>query len=121
MPLLPPVSRPLRCHPRAIRAEAFEREDDLGNIGARLTDHKPRDVANWVPYPCHLEVPHLAYRARVGLKFLDHFCPRSMRRLPPQAWPRVAQRGEGGARENSDEAGTTGARAISDYEVQSNS
>ena len=44
MPLSPPVSRKLR-HRRAIRAEAFEREDGLWDIEACLTDHKPRDVA----------------------------------------------------------------------------
>ena len=104
-----------------MRAEAFEREDGRWDIGARLTDHKPRDVAIRVPYPCHLEVPHLAYRTRVGLKSLDHFCHRSMRRLPAQAWSCEAPGGEGDTRGNTDEAGTTGARATSDYEVQSNS
>lgn len=44
MPLTPPVSRQLR-HRRAIRAEAFERDDGLWDIEACLTDHKPRDVA----------------------------------------------------------------------------
>ncbi|MGN6650359.1 DUF2889 domain-containing protein [Trinickia sp.] len=44
MPLSPPVSRQLR-HRRAIRAEAFEREDGLWDLEACLTDHKPRDVA----------------------------------------------------------------------------
>jgi hypothetical protein len=44
MPLSPPVSRKLR-HRRAIRAEAFERDDGLWDIEACLTDHKPRDVA----------------------------------------------------------------------------
>ncbi|TKC89733.1 DUF2889 domain-containing protein [Trinickia terrae] len=44
MPLSPPVPRKLR-HRRAIRAEAFEREDGLWDIDACLTDHKPRDVA----------------------------------------------------------------------------
>lgn len=44
MSLSPPVSRQLR-HCRAIRAEAFERDDGLWDIEARLTDHKPRDVA----------------------------------------------------------------------------
>jgi Protein of unknown function (DUF2889) len=44
MPLSPPVSRQLR-HRRAIRAEAFERDDGLWDIEACLTDHKPRDVA----------------------------------------------------------------------------
>jgi hypothetical protein len=43
MPLSPPVSRQLR-HRRAIRLEAFEREDGLWDIEARLTDEKPRDV-----------------------------------------------------------------------------
>ena len=43
MPLSPPVSRQLR-HRRAIRAEAFEREDGLWDIEACLTDEKPRDV-----------------------------------------------------------------------------
>lgn len=43
MPLSPPVSRQLR-HRRAIRAEAFERDDGLWDIEACLTDHKPRDV-----------------------------------------------------------------------------
>src|SRR5258705_2904234 len=43
MPLSPPVSRQLR-HRRAIRAEAYEREDGLWDIEARLTDEKPRDV-----------------------------------------------------------------------------
>jgi hypothetical protein len=43
MPLSPPVPRQLR-HRRAIRAEAYEREDGLWDIEARLTDHKPRDV-----------------------------------------------------------------------------
>jgi hypothetical protein len=44
MPLPPPVSRQLR-HRRAIRAEAYEREDGLWDIEACLTDEKPRDVA----------------------------------------------------------------------------
>jgi hypothetical protein len=44
MPLSSPVSRQLR-HRRAIRAEAFERDDGLWDIEACLTDHKPRDVA----------------------------------------------------------------------------
>ncbi|WP_442809223.1 DUF2889 domain-containing protein [Trinickia soli] len=44
MPLPPPVSRHLR-HRRAIRAEAYERDDGLWDIEACLTDHKPRDVA----------------------------------------------------------------------------
>jgi Protein of unknown function (DUF2889) len=44
MPLSPPLSRQLR-HRRAIRAEAFERDDGLWDIEACLTDHKPRDVA----------------------------------------------------------------------------
>jgi hypothetical protein len=44
MSLSPPVARKLR-HRRAIRAEAFEREDGLWDIEACLTDHKPRDVA----------------------------------------------------------------------------
>lgn len=121
MPLLPPVSRPLRCHSRAIRAEAFGREDGLRDIGTRLTDHPPRDEANRVQCPCPLEVSPLAYRARVGLKFPDYFCHRSIRHLPAQAWACMAQRGEGGTRADTDEAGTTGARAASDYEVQSNS
>jgi hypothetical protein len=43
MPLSPPVSRQLR-HQRAIRAEAYEREDGLWDIDACLTDHKPRDM-----------------------------------------------------------------------------
>jgi hypothetical protein len=43
MPLSPPVSRQLR-HGRAIRLEAFEREDGLWDIEACLTDEKPRDV-----------------------------------------------------------------------------
>ncbi|CAG4890655.1 DUF2889 domain-containing protein [Paraburkholderia saeva] len=43
MPLSPPVSRQLR-HRRAIRAEAYEREDGLWDIEACLTDEKPRDV-----------------------------------------------------------------------------
>ncbi|RQH10026.1 DUF2889 domain-containing protein [Paraburkholderia dinghuensis] len=44
MSLSPPVSRHLR-HQRAIRAEAYEREDGLWDIDACLTDHKPRDVS----------------------------------------------------------------------------
>ncbi|WP_199588642.1 DUF2889 domain-containing protein [Paraburkholderia caribensis] len=44
MPLSPPVSRQLR-HRRAIRADAYEREDGLWDIEACLTDDKPRDVA----------------------------------------------------------------------------
>jgi len=44
MPLSSPVSRQLR-HRRAIRVEAFERDDGLWDIEACLTDHKPRDVA----------------------------------------------------------------------------
>nr|WP_230941959.1 DUF2889 domain-containing protein [Burkholderia stagnalis] len=44
MPLSEPVPRQLR-HRRAIRAEAYEREDGLWDIEACLTDHKPRDVA----------------------------------------------------------------------------
>ncbi len=44
MPLSPPVARQLR-HRRAIRAEAYERDDGLWDIEACLTDHKPRDVA----------------------------------------------------------------------------
>jgi hypothetical protein len=43
MSLSPPVSRKLR-HQRAIRLEAFERDDGLWDIEARLTDEKPRDV-----------------------------------------------------------------------------
>jgi hypothetical protein len=43
MPLTPTVSRQLR-HRRAIRLEAFEREDGLWDIEACLTDEKPRDV-----------------------------------------------------------------------------
>ena len=43
MPLSPPVSRQLR-HRRAIRVEAFERDDGLWDIEACLTDEKPRDV-----------------------------------------------------------------------------
>ncbi|MGF6775705.1 DUF2889 domain-containing protein [Paraburkholderia sp. GAS334] len=43
MPLSPPASRQLR-HRRAIRAEAYEREDGLWDIEACLTDEKPRDV-----------------------------------------------------------------------------
>ncbi|WP_277186047.1 DUF2889 domain-containing protein [Caballeronia sp. BR00000012568055] len=42
MPLSPPVSRKLR-HQRVIRLEAFERDDGLWDIEARLTDEKPRD------------------------------------------------------------------------------
>jgi hypothetical protein len=42
MPLSPPVSRQLR-HRRAIRLEAFERQDGLWDIEACLTDDKPRD------------------------------------------------------------------------------
>ena len=42
MPLSPPASRQLR-HRRAIRLEAFEREDGLWDIEACLTDEKPRD------------------------------------------------------------------------------
>jgi hypothetical protein len=38
------VSRQLR-HRRAIRADAFEREDGFWDIEACLTDHKPHDVA----------------------------------------------------------------------------
>ncbi|MEM5434922.1 DUF2889 domain-containing protein [Paraburkholderia diazotrophica] len=44
MPLSPPVSRQLR-HRRAIRVDAYEREDGLWDIEACLTDEKPRDVA----------------------------------------------------------------------------
>jgi hypothetical protein len=43
MPLSAPVSRQLR-HRRAIRLEAFERDDGLWDIEACLTDDKPRDV-----------------------------------------------------------------------------
>jgi hypothetical protein len=43
MPLSAPVSRQLR-HRRAIRLEAFERQDGLWDIEACLTDEKPRDV-----------------------------------------------------------------------------
>jgi hypothetical protein len=43
MPLSSPVSRQLR-HRRAIRLEAFERDDALWDIEACLTDEKPRDV-----------------------------------------------------------------------------
>jgi hypothetical protein len=43
MPLSPPVSRQLR-HRRAIRLEAFERDDGLWDVEACLTDEKPRDV-----------------------------------------------------------------------------
>jgi hypothetical protein len=43
MPLSLPVSRQLR-HRRAIRMEAFERDDGLWDIEACLTDEKPRDV-----------------------------------------------------------------------------
>jgi hypothetical protein len=44
MPLSPPVSRQLR-HRRAIRVDAYGREDGLWDIEACLTDEKPRDVA----------------------------------------------------------------------------
>ena len=44
MPLSQPAARHLR-HRRAINVEAFEREDGLWDIEARLIDHKPRDVA----------------------------------------------------------------------------
>jgi len=44
MALSSPVSRQLR-HSRAIRADAYEREDGLWDIEACLTDNKPRDVA----------------------------------------------------------------------------
>lgn len=44
MPLSETVPRQLR-HRRAIRAEAYERDDGLWDIEASLTDHKPRDVA----------------------------------------------------------------------------
>lgn len=44
MPLPPPVSRQLR-HRRAIRVEAFARDDGLWDIEGCLTDHKPHDVA----------------------------------------------------------------------------
>ncbi|WP_179403584.1 DUF2889 domain-containing protein [Burkholderia guangdongensis] len=43
MPLSEPVPRQLR-HRRAIQAEAYERDDGLWDIEARLTDHKSRDV-----------------------------------------------------------------------------
>jgi hypothetical protein len=43
MSLSSPVSRQLR-HRRAIRLEAFERDDGLWDIEACLTDEKPRDV-----------------------------------------------------------------------------
>jgi hypothetical protein len=43
MALSSPVSRQLR-HSRAIRADAYEREDGLWDIEACLTDNKPRDV-----------------------------------------------------------------------------
>jgi Protein of unknown function (DUF2889) len=43
MPLSSPVSRQLR-HRRAIRADAYERDDGLWDIEACLTDEKPRDV-----------------------------------------------------------------------------
>ncbi|WP_044041143.1 DUF2889 domain-containing protein [Caballeronia insecticola] len=43
MPLSPPAPRQLR-HRRAIRLEAFERDDGLWDIEACLTDEKPRDV-----------------------------------------------------------------------------
>jgi hypothetical protein len=42
MPLSPPAPRQLR-HRRAIRLEAFERDDGLWDIEACLTDEKPRD------------------------------------------------------------------------------
>ncbi|WP_321798464.1 DUF2889 domain-containing protein [Caballeronia sp. J97] len=42
MPLSPPAPRHLR-HSRAIRLEAFERDDGLWDIEACLTDEKPRD------------------------------------------------------------------------------
>ncbi|WP_250481483.1 DUF2889 domain-containing protein [Caballeronia sp. NCTM5] len=42
MPLSPPAPRQLR-HSRAIRVEAFERDDGLWDIEACLTDEKPRD------------------------------------------------------------------------------
>ncbi|MFM0321682.1 DUF2889 domain-containing protein [Caballeronia glebae] len=43
MPLSPPALRQLR-HSRAIRVEAFERDDGLWDIEACLTDEKPRDL-----------------------------------------------------------------------------
>ncbi|KNH04850.1 hypothetical protein BRCH_03004c [Candidatus Burkholderia brachyanthoides] len=43
MPLSSPASRQLR-HRRAIRLEAFERDDGLWDIEVCLTDEKPRDV-----------------------------------------------------------------------------
>ena len=43
MPLSSPATRQLR-HRRAIRLEAFERDDGLWDIEACLTDDKPRDV-----------------------------------------------------------------------------
>jgi hypothetical protein len=43
MPLSPPAPRQLR-HRRAIRLEAFERDDGLWDIDACVTDEKPRDV-----------------------------------------------------------------------------
>lgn len=43
MPLPPSVNRTPR-HRRVITAEAYERDDGLWDIEARLTDHKPRDI-----------------------------------------------------------------------------
>jgi len=43
MPLSQPVNRTPR-HRRVITADAYEREDGLWDIEARLTDHKPRDL-----------------------------------------------------------------------------
>ena len=121
MPLLPPVSRPLRRHSRAIRAEVFERENGLRDMKARLTDHKPCDVADRCSTPRHLKVPHPAYRALVGLNAPSITFAAADCAALARVRPCVPRRGEGGPLGNTDEAGTAAARAISDYEVQSNS
>ncbi|MBI3285092.1 MAG: DUF2889 domain-containing protein [Burkholderiales bacterium] len=44
MPLSSSTTRRTLKHTRAIRIEAFARDDGLWDLDARITDHKPRDI-----------------------------------------------------------------------------
>lgn len=65
MPLPPPTSPRTSRHVREIRLEAFEREDGLWDVEARLTDRKPFDLplarggvrpANQAVHDLHLRI-----------------------------------------------------------------
>lgn len=45
MPLSSPTTRRALKHTRAIQIEAFARDDGLWDLDARITDHKPREIA----------------------------------------------------------------------------